>query len=1182
MSQEEVQLKFGIDVDSATANLDTLRRDWREAMKDLGKSPDEIKAFINLTRDAEQGKVAIGDLDEETRQLLTTYQSLAQVAKGREVLNLIPHAKIEQEIKKARAAYEDLRKSGKLTGVELAQAHLKMEQQVAELEHKTNGWAEAIGQVKYQLAGFAAGTAGLVAAARQAIDFESAMADVRKVVNVTDDEFNALTENIKQLSTELPISAEGLAAIAAQAGQLGIAGGDIEAFTRLVAKMGTAFNLLPEQAGEAIAKLKNVYQISIAEVASLGDAINTLGNNTAAKEKDIVDAMTRIGGTARQFGLATDEAAALSAAFIALGKPAEVAATGINALLSKLQTAEVGTAGFKEGLDRLGLSAEQLADDVRDKPQQALLEFLKTLERLDTKSRAEILTRMFGAEYQDDISILVGSLRDYERALGLVSDKQATAGALEKEFQARMETTAAQIEKLKNAFTVLVINLGQAFLPMVATVASGLTDVTTAMANFIATFPELSAVAGVLATIATSVAGLKVAFAAFGVLATKSAAAASAGYAALTAQITATTLAANKMNAAFSAGAAFLVGWEIGKALSEEFATVRQAGVAMAEGMTHAFEQIRYGWEAFQAAFSDDTLDAATARHEARVQQISEVYADMYRDAAQVPAKLAETHEAAAQTLSAGAAKVAQSLDEMLADVGKADAEIGSQIADTQKRLAAWPALYQAVANSMAPLEQKTQLMLTLRGEEKQLNETLAALELKRTENNLRGLDLINKKEQEALNKKKQLVVESSELLKKYKLDMEQLLTGISADARDAIAGLQQINEVLKAGTSDISKQADGMGQALVAALGSVSNSTELAALQKQWNSMGHSGEITQEVWTKGLQSIREKGEELKNADMGAGLRDVEESAENAKPALETFREKVQEVKETTEQFGEAARAMAGGVAGIINATTQSMHGLSKAAGEAFEQMQFGNQHLSGLDDLSAKWQQAAQEARHYASAQAHLMNSSFGSYFADLYEKAARVKEAFYGQKVELEKLTTRIDEGGLSLRELIQLSETADSKFNLLDSNDLSGLRSAIQSARQELERMNEEADNTIGNLQDRLDQLRDNQDAINARRYEKERADLQRELDLAREFNNLEAVRKYEEALKLLRQIRTEEKNQAAKDTRQPPGAAPATRNPDKIIELRSGNDRTSVTTDNPDALLRILTDAKTRSY
>ncbi|NCB60521.1 MAG: phage tail tape measure protein, partial [Gammaproteobacteria bacterium] len=66
---------------------------------------------------------------------------------------------------------------------------------------------------------------------------------------------------------------------------------------------------------------------------------------------------TRIGGIGQQFGLSAKELSALAASFLSLGKSPEVAGTAINALLSKLSTANVQSKDFKEALGALGLSA---------------------------------------------------------------------------------------------------------------------------------------------------------------------------------------------------------------------------------------------------------------------------------------------------------------------------------------------------------------------------------------------------------------------------------------------------------------------------------------------------------------------------------------------------------------------------------------------------------------------------------------------------------------------------------------------------------------------------------------------------------------------------------------------------------------------------------------------------------
>lgn len=201
----------------------------------------------------------------------------------------------------------------------------------------------------------------VIGLAQPAIAFESAMADVKKVVDFkTPDGFKKLSRDILELTRTLPMSAEELAAITASGGQLGVAEKDLKDFTTTIAKMSVAFDMSAEDSGDAMAKLANVYKIPIKDIGNLGDAINELSNSSPAKASDIVKTLGRIGGVAKQFGLTENAAAALSNSFISLGKAPEVAGTAINGMLTKLMTADKGGKKFQAALKSMGLNAKDL------------------------------------------------------------------------------------------------------------------------------------------------------------------------------------------------------------------------------------------------------------------------------------------------------------------------------------------------------------------------------------------------------------------------------------------------------------------------------------------------------------------------------------------------------------------------------------------------------------------------------------------------------------------------------------------------------------------------------------------------------------------------------------------------------------------------------------------------------
>ena len=327
--------------------------------------------------------------------------------------------------------------------------------------------------------------ASAVLPVKLAIDFESAMADVKKVVNFdTPDGFSTLSNEILELTRTLPLASTDLAAIAASGGQLGVASKDIKLFTSNIAKMATAFDMSAEMAGDSMAKLANVYQIPIKDIGRLGDAINELSNSSPAKASDIVNALGRVGGVAKAFGLTEVQAAALSNTFISLGKAPEVAGTAINAMLIKLQTADKQSDKFKEALESINISADSLKTAIGKDAQGALSSFLRVVGKVPKGDRMGLLVDLFGLEYADDIAVLAGSMDTYASSLKVVSDASNYNGSMEKEFQARAATTANNLQLLKNGMSELGINMGAAVLPSLNELVNSVRPVITSFATW--------------------------------------------------------------------------------------------------------------------------------------------------------------------------------------------------------------------------------------------------------------------------------------------------------------------------------------------------------------------------------------------------------------------------------------------------------------------------------------------------------------------------------------------------------------------------------------------------------------------------------------------------------------------------------------------------------------------------
>lgn len=300
----------------------------------------------------------------------------------------------------------------------------------------------------------AAGAAALGAAiglsAKAAIDFESSMADVRKVVSgiETPEAFAEISNEIIGLSNRLPIAAKGFAEIYAAAGQAGIAREDLKQFAEQVAQTAIAFDMTAEEAGTAMAKIKTSLGLSLPELQNLTDAMNHLSNNTASTAKDIVEFTLRAGQAGQLVGLSAEQTAAFGSAMIAAGANTEVAATSFNNMVKALSRGPSMTERQIGALQKLGYVQEGAADAEQRLTTEVEEQSRRRIEaaRNETNEIAKEINR----RYRDQLQAIRDGFDDensaYTESLQDRADEQIKA--LQRQQEREIEAARARAEAL--------------------------------------------------------------------------------------------------------------------------------------------------------------------------------------------------------------------------------------------------------------------------------------------------------------------------------------------------------------------------------------------------------------------------------------------------------------------------------------------------------------------------------------------------------------------------------------------------------------------------------------------------------------------------------------------------------------------------------------------------------------
>lgn len=344
---------------------------------------------------------------------------------------------------------------------------------------QANAWSKTAQKAaQIATAAFAAvGTAtaaATVASVKNAISYESSMADVAKVVDGLKDDNGALTaqyyemsDALLELSTRIPMTAEELTRIAAAAGQSGIARKEIVGFAEDAAKMGVAFDTTADQAGTWMAQWRTAFKMNQKEVTTLADQINYLGNVSGANALQLSGIVTAVGSLGDVGGLSAAQIAAIGDTMASVGVGEDVAATGIAKMITTMTAGSAATEKQSKVLKKLGIDATDLADRMQTDAQGAIIDFMEALQKLPKAEQAAALKNYFGQESIKPISALYTNLDELKKHFDQVADASLYAGSMEDEYASRSATTENSIQLAKNALMRLSITYGQMFAPYV-------------------------------------------------------------------------------------------------------------------------------------------------------------------------------------------------------------------------------------------------------------------------------------------------------------------------------------------------------------------------------------------------------------------------------------------------------------------------------------------------------------------------------------------------------------------------------------------------------------------------------------------------------------------------------------------------------------------------------------------
>lgn len=304
------------------------------------------------------------------------------------------------------------------------------------------------------------------AAIGAATTVDSALTDVRKTVDGTEEDYQKLKNAAIEYSKTNAVSADQVLQVQALGAQLGYTIDELEMIGRVGSGLDIATNMNAEQATTEMAQFANITKMAHSESENYASTIVALGNTTSTTESKISSMAQNIAAAGSQVGMSNSEILGLAAGLSSVGMEAEAGGTAISAIISQIdKDVATGSKDVATWAATAGMSADQFASAWRDKPIDALEALLTNMgEATKTGGNMSVMLENLGISsfrQTDAMKRLAGNSEALSTAINTANRAWQENTALSDEAANRNDSLAAKMEMLRNRVTAILEKIGK-------------------------------------------------------------------------------------------------------------------------------------------------------------------------------------------------------------------------------------------------------------------------------------------------------------------------------------------------------------------------------------------------------------------------------------------------------------------------------------------------------------------------------------------------------------------------------------------------------------------------------------------------------------------------------------------------------------------------------------------------
>ena len=310
----------------------------------------------------------------------------------------------------------------------------------------------------------------------QTLDYE--LVDLRKTAHMTTEEFDDFYYESNQVAKEMGVSTANIISQAAAWSRLGYntkeAAGEMARLSSQFASISPG--MTTEEAQTGLVSIMKAWDVDVAQVErDIMDNINTLGNNFAETNLDIINGMERAGATFAAIGMNIQDSFALFTGAQEVVQNAETVGVALKTLSLRIRGYDEETEELSDDVveatgkvaDLTKVASNNFAGvslwaDAEQTTYRSLVDYLgdisKIWDEIGAKEKTELLESLFGKRGASVGSAILGNFDQVEKAL---TEMENAAGSADREMGIVQESLSYKLNALQQTWVGVAQKIAQ-------------------------------------------------------------------------------------------------------------------------------------------------------------------------------------------------------------------------------------------------------------------------------------------------------------------------------------------------------------------------------------------------------------------------------------------------------------------------------------------------------------------------------------------------------------------------------------------------------------------------------------------------------------------------------------------------------------------------------------------------